>query len=241
MYMKNLLITSSKNEKYKELLLLKKGDKEQGLFLAEGEDLYLEASKHNCLKEVIIPESLAFEEIKYSSPIILKDSLYRTLSNYSSLPKCICVCQKKIINEYGERVIYLDNVQDPGNVGTIIRSALSFSYKTIVLSKDCVSVYNNKVIQSSKGAIFALDIGIDSLDYFIEHNYHIYLTTLDGVDMETIDHLKKPYVLVFGNEGQGIRKEYLDKGEKIKIVMDNIDSLNVAIAASIFMYRFRRD
>ena len=59
--------------------------------------------------------------------------------------------------------------------------------------------------------------------------------------METIDHLKKPYVLVFGNEGQGIRKEYLDKGEKIKIVMDNIDSLNVAIAASIFMYRFRRD
>ena len=72
-----------------------------------------------------------------------------------------------------------------------------------------------------------------------EKGYNIYLTTLDGIDERKVDHLKKPFVLVFGNEGQGISKQNLALGEKLRIEMNGIDSLNVAVAAGIFMYRFR--
>ncbi len=231
------LITSKDNQYYKELLKLKKGDAKEGLFLAEGKDMFDEAKKAGCLVKSIVSESLSSS---FDGAVILKDSLFRELSSYQSLPEVISICKKEYSKEFGSRVIYLDGVQDPGNCGTIIRTALSFGYSSVVLSKDSVSFYNNKVIQSTKGALFHLPIAREDLTTFPSLGYHLYLTTLDGEDERNLTHLEEPFCLVFGNEGTGIRKEHLSLGKKIKIEMDNIDSLNIAIAAGIFMYRFQR-
>lgn len=122
----------------------------------------------------------------------------------------------------------------------MIRTALSFHYSSLVLSKDSVSLYNSKVIQSSKGALFHLPIGREDLSLFSSQGYHIYLTTLDGEDEAKLKELETPFVLVFGNEGQGISKQNLSLGQKLRINMSGIDSLNVAVAAGIFMYRFKK-
>lgn len=231
------VIESSDNTTYKELLSLKKGDPKEGLFLVEGDDLIDEAMKENALVAMIVPLGTHCPYVDYQI-IGLRETLFRNLSSYQSLPKAMAVCRKKMTAEVGKRVIYLDGIQDPGNCGTMIRTALSFSYSGVVLSKDSVSLYNSKVVQSTKGALFHIAVDRRDLKYYYDLGYNIYLTTLDGVDEKTVPTLKEPFVLVFGNEGQGIRKENLTLGKKLKIEMSGIDSLNVAIASGIFMYRY---
>lgn len=206
----------------------------------EGKDLVEEAMKENLLEALIVVDGTSCP--KMDVPIYgLKQGLYRELSSYQSLPEMMGVCKKLnySLDCLGDKVIYLDRIQDPGNAGTMIRTALSFSYSSLVLSKDSVSLYNSKVIQSTKGALFHLPVLREDLLTLKEKGYNIYLTTLDGVDEREIDHLTKPFVLVFGNEGQGVSKENLSLGKKLKIEMNGIDSLNVAVAAGIFMYRFK--
>lgn len=232
-------IQSKDNKTYKELLALKKGDPEKGLILIEGEDLVEEARKENALVSLIFPEGSKEKEDKLPT-YLLKQGLYRELASYQSLPKVMGIAQKKMTKTFGDRVIYLDRIQDPGNAGTMIRTALSFHYSSLVLSKDSVSLYNSKVIQSSKGALFHLPIGREDLSLFSSQGYHIYLTTLDGEDEAKLKELETPFVLVFGNEGQGISKQNLSLGQKLRINMSGIDSLNVAVAAGIFMYRFKK-
>lgn len=234
------VIESRDNKVFKELLKIKKGDPKNGYFLVEGKDLVDEAMKENLLRTLIMP--LDVKAPILSLPIIgLKAGLYRELSSYQSLPTCMGVCHLEENKDVGERVIYLDGIQDPGNAGTIIRTALSFNYTGVVFSNDSVSLYNSKVIQSTKGALFHLPIYRGSLFELKERGYHIYSTTLDGVDERTVASLEEPFCLVFGNEGHGVRKEYQEISEKLRIEMSGIDSLNVAVAAGIFMYRFRKD
>lgn len=232
-------ITSKDNAFYKRLLETKKGKGPEGDFLAEGKDLYDEAIRTHSLKTLILPFGSSFPK-DFENIILLKDSLYRGLSHYQSLPPCLLLCHKETSAELGDRIIYLDGIQDPGNLGTILRTALAFSYDGVALSKDCVSFYNSKVIQSTKGAIFHLPLRICDLAELKQEGYAIYLTTLDGEDMERIESLGDKSVLVLGNEGHGIRPENLSLGKKIRIEMDHIDSLNVAMAGAIFMYRYRR-
>ena len=232
------VIESKDNKTYKELLDLKKGDPKRGYLLIEGKDLVDEAKKEGALKALIVRDGTHMPTMDL--PIYgLKESLYRNLSSYQSLPEVMGIAEKKMTSEFGDRVIYLDRIQDPGNAGTMMRTALSFHYSSLVLSKDSVSLYNRKVIQSSKGALFHLPIGREDLRLFKERGYHIYLTTLDGEDEASFAAPETPFVLVFGNEGQGISPENLTLGQKLRIRMSGIDSLNVAVAAGIFMYRFK--
>lgn len=234
------VIESRDNKTFKELLKLKKGDKEKSLFLIEGEDLVQEALKDNKLEALIVLDGT--KAMQLDKPIYgLKQGLYRELSSYQSLPSMMGIAKMEEVsaNKLGSRVIYLDKVQDPGNVGTMIRTALSFSYTGVMLSFDSASLYNSKVVQSTKGALFHIPIARGELSKLKELGYNIYLTTLDGVDERTLDKLKEPFVIVFGNEGQGVSKKNLDLGNKVRIEMNGIDSLNVAVAAGIFMYRFK--
>lgn len=239
--MSTRVIQSEENKTFKELLKLKKGDSKQGLFLAEGRDLLDEARKGGCVKTILIPEG-GKNPYPEMDTLILKQGRYRSLANYQSLPERITLCQKSFspLSSLGDRIIYLDKVQDPGNLGTIIRSALSFSYTGVALSFDCVSLYNNKAIQSSKGALFKRPVAQAELSELDKLGYHIYLTTLDGKDEKDFPSLPTPVCLVFGNEGQGVSKKNLSLGTKLKINRSNIDSLNVAVAAGIFRYRFRK-
>lgn len=232
------VIESRDNKTYKELLKLRKGDSISCRFLIEGEDLLEEARRENLLETMI-----TFENVESDiDTIVLKKELYRELSSYQSLPKVMGIARKEMANisSLGDRVIYLDKIQDPGNCGTMIRTALSFSYTGVLLSPDSVSLYNSKVIQSSKGAIFHIPVCRGELSVLKDMGYNIFLTTLDGDDESKIKSLESPSVIAFGNEGQGISKKNLNLGKKIKIEMNGIDSLNVAVASGIFMYRFKK-
>ena len=94
-------------------------------------------------------------------------------------------------------------------------------------------------MQANKCAIFGINIGREDLTYFSKNKYNIYLTSLDGIDEKELNELKKPFVIVFSNEGKGVSKEYLSHGKKIRIEMNNMDSLNVVSAAAILLYRFK--
>lgn len=234
------VIESKENKTYKDLVRLKKGDSKNGLFLIEGEDLVEEAKRENALEALIVVDGTSVGT--YPFPIYgLKQGLYRELSSYQSLPKMMGIARKNMCtaSQLGKKVIYLDGVQDPGNVGTIIRTALSFSYSGVMLSKDSVSLYNNKTVQSTKGALFHINIARGELSELADLGYHIYLTTLDGEDERHLSSLEEPSCIVFGNEGMGVREKNMCLGKKIKIEMNGIDSLNVGVAAGIFMYRFK--
>ena len=135
----------------------------------------------------------------------------------------------------------MENVQDPGNVGTIIRTALSFSYSGVVLGNNSASMYNDKVIQSTKGAIFKIPVIENiSLSLLKDKGYQIISTSLQNACNYKEFNPNGKFVLVFGNEGQGISEETLKLSDVlIKINMDHIDSLNVAIAAGILMNHYR--
>jgi TrmH family RNA methyltransferase len=231
-------IESSSNPTFKVLLSYKKGEPKEGYFLVEGQDLVDEAKKEGLLVALIVPLNTHCPMVDYQI-YGLKDNLYKELSSYQSLPVCMGLCRKKLNQDVGKRIIYLDRIQDPGNAGTMVRTALSFGYTGVVFSPDSVSLYNSKTIQATKGALFHLPIYRADLNDYALKGYHIYLTTLDGEDESQLDKLPEPFVLVFGNEGQGVRKEYQNLGKKLKIEMSGIDSLNVAVASGIFMYRFR--
>lgn len=235
---KYIKIESSSNKMFKEFLSIKNGErKNDGLILIEGEDLVEEAKRASKLLYVLTYDyEYALDSyINY----ILPKKLIERLSSFKSISHVLGIAKLNINNYFGEKVIYLDCVQDPGNVGTIIRTALALNYKSIALSLDSASFANSKTIQASKGSIFNMNLGYASLDFFKENRYNIYLTTLDGKNIDNIDNLKKPYVLVFGNEGKGIKEEHKNYGEKLKIEINSFDSLNVAIAAGIFMYKFK--
>ena len=173
--------------------------------------------------------------------MIVNESVISKLSEFKCPSKILGVAHYEKRELTGKRFIYLDNVQDPGNVGTIIRTALSFSYDALILSPGSASIYNEKVIQASKGGVFRLPIfeGI-SLDSLKEQGYQVISTALHGaVDYLTFKPAEK-FILVFGNEGQGISLDTLHKSDAlIKIEMNNIDSLNVAVAAGILMNHYR--
>ena len=144
----------------------------------------------------------------------------------------------------GEKILLLDGIQDPGNLGTIIRSAVAFNVDTICLSPDTVDIYNPKVLRSTQGMIFHTNIIIKSLKEIIsmlkEREIPIYGTRVDyGIDVSTLrEKDRKKYALVMGNEGNGVSEEILDMcDEYIYISMNpDVESLNVGVATSIILY-----
>jgi len=141
-------------------------------------------------------------------------------------------------------VIYLNSISDPGNLGTILRTALAFDFKNIVLDKKCVDVYNSKTIQAAKDAIFKLNILVDEQgDWLMENkdNFSIYTTSShQGKNLSKF----KPagnFCLVLGSESHGVDQKIVDLAkEQIRIEMTGqLESLNVATATAILLYSFR--
>jgi TrmH family RNA methyltransferase len=247
----------SKNQiKLIKSLETKKNRKREGLFVAEGPKVVGDLLRAGYTPHSIFSTHASpithngphsnFQVREHPTPILITDDELRRISFLQHPQEVLGVFHIPmpshpidISPQTTSLSLALDGVQDPGNVGTMIRTALSFQYSGFMLSLDSCSLYNSKVVQSSKGALFHLPIARGELSELKERGYHIFLTTLDGIDEATLDHLPKPFVLVFGNEGQGVSKKNMDLGEKLRIEMSGIDSLNVAIAAGIFMYRFR--
>ena len=235
-------ISSRQNDKIKEVLKLRKSSyqKEVGLFIVEGFHLIEMASNSNLLEAVYTLEEIKNIDASIPQYIINKDILDK-ISNFKNSQGALGIVRIKNHQEVQSNlVLYLDDVQDPGNVGTILRTALAFNFLDVILSNNSCSVYNEKVIQASQGAIFDLNIqnGDSSLLKELKNKgYKIIATSLQSsIPLEKLN-ISEKIVLVLGNEAHGVSKEVLDLAdESIRIDIDKIDSLNVAIAGAISMY-----
>ena len=235
-------ISSKQNDKIKEVLKLRKSSyqKEVGLFIVEGFHLIEMASNSNLLEAVYTLEEIKNIDASIPQYIINKDILDK-ISNYKNSQGALGIVRIKNPQEVQSNlVLFLDDVQDPGNVGTILRTALAFNFLDVILSNNSCSVYNEKVIQASQGAIFDLNIqnGDSSLLKKLKNKgYKIIATSLQSsIPLEKLN-ISEKIALVLGNEAHGVSKEILDLAdESIRINIDKIDSLNVAIAGAISMY-----
>lgn len=142
-----------------------------------------------------------------------------------------------------DSVIYLNSISDPGNLGTIMRTALAFNFKNIVLDENCVDVYNAKTIAAAKNSFFMLNLLEDKKGDWIRANkLPLYVTSSHGdADLETFKADDK-FCLVLGNESHGVSEEINNLAtKKIKIdISDNIESLNVSVAAAILFYKLQK-
>ena len=243
-----MIITSLDNDNVKKWkkLCKKKYRDEFGIYLVEGEHLVEEAYKSGVLDKVIVldGESYSYDNIIYVSYEVMK-----AISSLDTPNRIMGVCKKKESSELvGKKYLLLDGVQDPGNLGTIVRSAVAFNIDTIVLSDDTVDLYNPKVLRSTQGMIFHTNIIecdlVDVISKLHDKNITVYGTDVNnGIDARELSSLDKTsFALVMGNEGNGVRKEVKELCDKnLYINMnENVESLNVGVATSILLYELGR-
>ena len=244
------MITSASNKRIKDIQKLKenKNIKKYGRYLIEGKHLVEEALDAKVVEEIIVSES--FEEYNivdsFEGELIkVTDSVLKSMSDTITSQGIIAVCRtvkKELdINNYS-KVLILDKIQDPGNLGTIIRTADAFNFDCIILGKGTTSLYGQKVIRSTQGSNFHIDCfdNIDLVELIDEmHEFNIFATSLKADKyIEQLDNITGKVAVVFGNEGAGVSEEILSKvNNLLKISMPGrAESLNVSIAAGIVMH-----
>lgn len=234
------MINSVNNEKIKKYskLLQKKYRDEFNLYLVSTDHLVREAIKERNVVDIFLLEN---KENYYGNVTIVTETVMRKLTNLKTLPNVVAVVKKKKEENIKGNVILLDGVQDPGNVGTIIRSAVAFNVDTIVFGNGTVDVYNEKVLRASEGMINNINIiKKDLVDIIMElkvNGYEIIGTKVDGgTDIKNIK--SKKFALLVGNEGNGVSKELLDLCDIYAYIKMNnrCESLNVGVATSIIIH-----
>lgn len=241
-----MIYTSINNDHIKEIKKLnqKKYRDLNNKFIVEGEHLVLEGIKNNLIEEVLILEGLTNKydvKTNYVSLNVLK-----YITELDNPTKIIGICKKKNDIIQGNHILVLDNIQDPGNLGTIIRSAVAFNIDTIILNKLGVDLYNPKVIRATQGMIFNINIVTSDLKEEInklkQKKYKILATRVDGGKL--IRNLEKndKFAIIIGNEGQGVSKELQDLSDEFIYIKMNqkCESLNVGVATSIILYELSR-
>ena len=238
-----MLITSINNKHIKEISKLKekKYRDASDCFLVETKHLVLEAYKAGLIKELILEQDEMFPlDIK---PLYVTKEVLKKISSLESPSNVMAlVYKRKKEKDLGEKILILDRIQDPGNFGAIIRSAVAFNIDTIICSNDTVDLYNPKVIRASQGMMFHIPIIFADTKKIIkdlkQKDYKIIGTKVtNGHDVRTSS-IYSHFALVIGNEGQGISKE-IDElcDEYLYIKMnENCESLNASVAASILLY-----
>lgn len=210
--------------------------------MVEGEHLVEEAMKAKQVECLISTKDITSDLpiIVVSNEVMSKLSF--TKSPQSIMAKCKIKKEKKLID--GKRYLILDDLQDPGNIGTLIRTALAFSIDQVILSNNCVDLYNDKLLRSMQGANFHISCIYDDLKTVIstlkKNNVKIIGSALEnGQDIKQIK-ISEKMAFVVGNEGNGMNKDILQECDYVGYIpINTIESLNVAIAGSIMMYHFK--
>lgn len=237
-------ITSLQNEKVKYWVRLqeKKFRDQENLFLIEGDHLVKEALKRNTVKEIITIGDTCYQDIP--TYFVTKD-IMKKISLQKSPSFVVAVCEKLKEKAINGSILLLDNIQDPGNLGTMIRSAVAFGVENIILSDGSVDLYNPKVIRSTEGMFFHVNIVRQNLEKILpilKNDYELLGTDVtNGIRVENII-LKKPFCLIIGSEGKGMSentKKYCDQFIYIPM-KEACESLNAGVSASILMYELEK-
>ena len=241
-----MIYTSINNQKIKKIKKLKekKYRDEENMFLVEGKHLTTEAFNNGYLVELLVPENSDYKLDVETN--IISENIIKYLSNLKSGAGIFGICKKKKMKLKEGKILVLDSIQDPGNMGTIIRSSVAFGIDTIVINEKCADIYSDKVIRASQGMIFSVNIIKENLEEFIKKirkTHKIFATKVDGgkpiKDIEKIEN----FVIIMGSEGTGVSKNLLDLADEYLYIPMNkkCESLNVAVAASIILYNFGGD
>lgn len=225
-------------------------DEQQAVVL--GEHLLVEAYNYSLLTKIITTKEVWQKQAIYypdftgevclvSEQIMAKLNVLESASNILGL---INFAKFDTSDIYKQDCVVLEHIQDAGNLGTILRAACGAGIKNIILSKNCVDIYNPKVLRASQGIQFALNIicGVDLFDFIQSYNGQMFATTPHSNNSLYAQDLTQITALIFGNEGNGLSTALLSKIDtKLSIPMQgNAESLNLAIAASICMFELSR-
>ena len=253
------VITSRNNERIKDIVRLRerKFRTESGRFFIEGIHLAEEYIRHcGFPAEVYFTEkaynsyrdffALLPDDILYS----VSDGVFEKISTESSPQGVLCVCKAKAFTQTlpeGKSFLFLESVRDTGNLGTIIRTAVSLGVEGIVLSPDCADIYNPKTLRASMGAVFAADIFMPaefSAAVTAAKKYgKVYATALYDNSLELGKfNVCKNDSFIIGNEGQGITEEIRSLADNTVIIpmTGKTESLNAAAAAAIIIWEMTR-
>lgn len=245
-----LKITSTQNNRIIETAKLKspKSRKESGLFIAEGLKLTEEVIRCNLEVDTffVTETNVSLPFLSDDKTVVVSESIMKKLSSLTTPPDILTIAKQRKYNTFeisDDFILALDAVQDPGNIGAIMRSAEAFGVKTILLGVGCCDPYSSKALRSSMGSVLRLNTIdtnlITALKEYKSKGYNIIGTGLDR-NFTTVDKLflSKKKVVIIGNEGNGISKEVqrlCDFGMFIPMSGQN-ESLNAAVAASIIMW-----
>ena len=241
-----MIYTSIENEHIKEIKKLnnKKYRDLNGKFIIEGKHLVEEAIKNNLVEEILLLEG---NNEKYDVKTnYVNGKVMKYITELDNPSKIIGICHKKNDKIQGNNILILDDIQDPGNLGTIIRSAVAFNIDTIILSKTGVDLYNSKVLRSTQGMIFNINIVVSDIKEEIlklkSDNYKILTTNVEGGKLVKSIEKNQKFAIIIGNEGKGVSKEIKElSDEYIYIEMNKkCESLNAAVATSIILYELSR-
>lgn len=254
------MITSASNDKIKEIKKLMKSAsrrKETGLYIVEGIRMVREIPA-DAIKALYVAESMMekFEDICNQTQAeveIVRDSVFHSMSDTNTPQGILAEVYQSHVREdnlFAENknpfLLIIERLQDPGNLGTIIRTSEGAGVTGIILSSDCVDVYNPKVIRSTMGAIFRMPIVVsDNLVETIEHvkkkNILVYGAHLNGTTFYERDFTGGCAFLI-GNEGNGLSDEISAKADDlIRIPMcGRVESLNAAVSTAVIAYEVLR-
>ena len=238
------IITSLQNAKVKKWTSLhkKKERDNTGLFLIEGEHLIQEALKENIVETIITDETSPFD---FQNTIQVTAQIMHKISENVSAVHLIAVCHKLEKHPHTiSRALLLDGVQDPGNLGTLVRTAVSFSFDVIYVSEDTCDLYNEKTIRSTQGALFHIPLIrgnlFDIVQQLKKDGFTIVATSLEKSETMSEIPATSHMGFIFGNEGQGVSKILQEEADhRLRIEMHGFESLNVAVAGGIVMYQYR--
>lgn len=255
-------ITSKDNELIKHIRKLKdkKYRDESNEYLVEGVKLVEEAVKENAkIKQIIvcedttrtyeIPTHIMLEIARYEC-ISVSNKIFNIITQVTNPQGIMAIIEKNAqdaqIDYSQDIIVVLDDVQDPGNLGTILRTVDSIGLNQIIVSKGTADAFNSKVVRSTMGAIFRIKIiEVENLAQAIKemrkHHFKLMVTSLQTKNsIYDIDFYKK--IIVIGNEANGVSKEIQDMAdEKAKIPMlGRTESLNASVAAGVVMYEYVR-
>ena len=257
-----MVITSKDNETIKKIRKLKekKYRDQNGKYIIEGVKLIREAIVEkadidtivvcdNCVKNGEIDQKVLYEIAKYNC-VYVDEKVFNNMTDVQNPQGLLAVVEKKNTDKdikYDEDVIVvLDDIQDPGNLGTILRTIDSVGLSQVIVSKKSGDVFNPKVVRSTMGAIFRVNIIesenlVNTLKEIKKHKFKVVATSLQTE--ESIYDIKyKKTVIVIGNEANGVSKEVLDMADqKVKIPMPGkTESLNAAVATGVILYEYVR-
>lgn len=255
------MITSSANKQVKNVMqLMTKASarREQKLFVVEGIKMFLETPAED-IEKVFVSESCIntnkdiishIEKISYE---VVKDSVFKEMSG-TVTPQGIMAlvrqkeyCLNELIKDEKQIFILLEGLQDPGNMGTIIRTAEGAGVSAIIMDKETVDVYNPKVIRSTMGSVFRVPFVVvadlsDTIDILRKNNIDTYAAHLQGKIYYDENNFTRSSAILIGNEGKGLSENISKKADKlIKIPMcGKVESLNASVAAAILMYEAKK-